>query len=195
MPVVDRQFLNQIMYMDLMFVNSIPYLVSVTNPLEYAMMCKFSPKNKSSLWMNLESNIHHITKYGKITMIRIDGELAVHTLSLQSKLAALGIISDSTGAGEAVAVVERKIRVSKERVRAIINTVPFSLSELLESWLLRYVVNRLNLVPTRNSVAYVSPREKLYGRKINVDEELKHGFGDYVQVHTKIRLNPDHRQQ
>ena len=72
----------------------------------------------------------------------------------------------------------------KERVRAIINTVPFSLSELLESWLLRYVVNRLNLVPTRNSVAYVSPREKLYGRKINVDKELKHGFGDYVQVHT-----------
>ena len=45
-------------------------------------------------------------------------------------------------------------------------------------------MNRLNLVPTRNSVAYVSPREKLYGRKINVDKELKHGFGDYVQVHT-----------
>ena len=135
--------------------------------------------------MNLESNIHHITKYGfKITMIRIDGESAVNTLSFESKLAALGIILDSTGAEEAVAVAERKIRVIKERVRAIINTVPFSLSELLESWLLRYVVNRLNLVPTRNSVAYVSPREKLYGRKINVDKEFKHGFGDYVQVHT-----------
>ena len=101
---------------------------------------------------------------------------------------------DSTGAGEAVAVVERKIRVIIERVRAIINTVPFSLSKLLESWLL----NRLNLVPTSNSVAYVSPREKLYGRKINVDKELKHGFGDYVQVHTDSVDNstkPDHRQQ
>ena len=32
MPVVDRQFLNQIMYIDLMFVNSIPYLVSIANP-------------------------------------------------------------------------------------------------------------------------------------------------------------------
>ena len=43
--------------------------------------------------MNLESNIHHITKYGfKITMIRIDGESAVNTLSFESKLAALGII-------------------------------------------------------------------------------------------------------
>ena len=40
------------------------------------------------------------------------------------------------------------------------------------------------LVPTRNTVDYVSPREKLYGRKINVDKELKHGFGDYVQVYS-----------
>ena len=89
-------------------------------------------------------------------MIRIDGESAVNTLSFESKLAALGIILDSTGAGEAVAVVERKIRVIKKRLRAIINTVPFSLSELLESWLLSYVVNRLNSVPSRNSVAYVT---------------------------------------
>ena len=55
MPVVDRQFLNQVMYIDLMFVNSISYLVSVTNPLEYVMICKLSRKIKSSLWMNLES--------------------------------------------------------------------------------------------------------------------------------------------
>ena len=86
-PVVDRQFLNQIMYIDLMFVISIPYLVSFTNPLEYVMICKLSRKGKSSLWMNLESNIHHITKYGfKITMIRIDRESAVKTLSFKSKL-------------------------------------------------------------------------------------------------------------
>ena len=59
MPVVDRHFLN--MYIDLMFVNSMPYLVSGTNPLEYVMVCKLSRKNKSSLWMNIESYIHHIT--------------------------------------------------------------------------------------------------------------------------------------
>lgn len=30
------------------------------------------------------------------------------------------------------------------------------------------------------------PREKLYGRKISVEKELKHGFGDYVQLHTDV---------
>ena len=185
LPVMHRQFLNQIMYIDLMFVNSLPYLISVTNPLEYVMISKLSRKNNSSLWMNLESNINHITKYGfKITMIRVDGEAAINTLNFESKLALLGIILDSTGAGEAVAVVERKIRHVKEKVRAVVNTLPFSLTELLEGWLVRYAVNRIDLVPTRNDLGYVSPREKLYGRKINVEKELKHGFGDYVQVHT-----------
>ena len=91
---------------------------------------------------------------------------------------------DTTGAGEAASVVERKIRQVKERLRGIINTLPYRLTEQLESWLLRYVVSRINLVPTRNNPDYVSPREKLWGRRINVDKALKHGFGEYVQVHT-----------
>ena len=33
---------------------------------------------------------------------------------------------------------------------------------------------------------YVSSKEKLWGRKINVDKDLKVGFGDYVQVHTSL---------
>jgi hypothetical protein len=86
-------------------------------------------------------------------------------LSGSSRLASLGIILDSTGAGEAVAVV---VRYLKERVRAIINTLPYTLTEKLEGWLVRYAVNRIVLLPTRNSVDHVSPREKLYGRKLNV---------------------------
>ena len=81
------------MYIDLMFVNSISYLVSVINPLEYVMICKLTRRNKSSLWMSLEHIIHHITKYGfKITMIRIDGESTVNTLNFENKLVALDII-------------------------------------------------------------------------------------------------------
>lgn len=31
---------------------------------------------------------------------------------------------------------------------------------------------------------YTSPGDKLHSRKVNVDEELMHGFGDYVQADT-----------
>ena len=86
-----------------------------------------------------------------------------------------------TGAGEAVAV-ERKIRQVKERFRAVSNTLPIKLSVATEDWLVKFAVNRINLVPTRNSVAYTSPSEKLQGRKINVEKQLKHGFGDCVHL-------------
>lgn len=73
----------------------------------------------------------------------------------------LFLIFDTTGADEAVRVVERKIRQVKERLRAIINTFPYRLTEQLQSWLLRYVVSRINLVLTRNNLDNVSPGEGL----------------------------------
>ena len=93
---------------------------------------------------------------------------------------------DVTGAGEAVAAVERKIRHIKERVRTVVNFLPFSLNEKLEVWLVKYAVSRIVLAPRRNSLNHISPREKLIGRKLDVDKEIKHGFGDYVQVHNNI---------
>lgn len=182
---IVKQFEHQTMYLDLMFVNGLPFLIAVINPLEYVMVNKLAKRDEYSLWTSIESNINHITKYGfKIRMIRVDGEGAINTSWFENRISSKGVILDVTGAGEAVAVVERKIRLVKERVRAVINTLPFILTEKLEGWLIRYAVNRIVLVPTRNSVDYTSPREKLYGRKVNVDKELKHGFGDYVQVHT-----------
>ena len=185
LPILrTKQFESQTMYLDLMFVNGLPFLIAVVNPLEYVMVNKLSKRDNWTLWGSLESNINHITKYGfKIKMVRVDGEGAINTEWFENRISSLGIILDTTGAGEAVAVVERKIRHVKERVRAIINTLPYPLTDKLLQWLVRYAVNRIVLVVTRISIDQISPREKLYGRKLNVAKELKHGFGDYVQVH------------
>ena len=48
-------------------------------------------------------------------MIRVDGESAISTDLFNSKISAEGIILDTAGAGEAVTVVERKIRQIKEK--------------------------------------------------------------------------------
>ena len=62
----------------------------------------------------------------------------------------MGTALDITGAGWAVTVIERKIRQVKEKVRAVVNTLPYYLTEKFEKWLVRYAVNRIVLVPTRN---------------------------------------------
>ena len=110
------------------------------------MVHKLVKKNQNSLWSALYSYITHITKYGfRINTLRVDGESAIVTDWFNSKLSSLGIILDSTRAGEAVAVVERKIQTEKQRIRALVNSIPYKLSEKLEGWLVRYAVSRIVL--------------------------------------------------
>ena len=178
------------MFVDLMFVNSIPYLVSVFKPLEYVSVSKLAKKDIISIYNTVINHVNSIRKHGlNVTMLRVDGESAISTEWFHSKINAEGIILDTTGAGEAVTVVERKIRQIKERFRGISSTLPYKLTETLETWLVKYVVSRIVLVPTKNSIEFVSPREKLWGRRINVDKELKHGFEVYVQVHSSVVNN------
>lgn len=185
-PVLDNlQDKNQIMYIDIMFLNGNPFVIAVVKPLEYVMVNKLIKRDNLTLWTCLESDIRHITKYGfSMDLVIVDGEGAINSVWFEGKLTSIGTALDTTGASEAVTVIERKIRQVKEKVRAVINTLPYKLTEKLEGWLVRYAVNRIVLLPTRNSVEYTSPRERLYRRKINVDKELKHGFGDYAQVHS-----------
>jgi hypothetical protein len=92
-----KQFKSETMYLDLMFVNGLPFLIAVVNPLEYVMVNKLSKRDNWTLWGSLESDINHITKSGfKINMIRVDGEGAINTEWFENRIAALGIILDTT---------------------------------------------------------------------------------------------------
>ena len=124
-PLLDNiQDLNQIMYIDIMFVNGNPFLIAVVKPLEYVMVNKLNNRANLTLWTSLESDIRHITKYGfGLHLVRVDGEGAINSVRFETKLAGIGTVLDTTGAGEAVTVVDRKIRQIRERVRAVINTL------------------------------------------------------------------------
>ena len=188
LPITGREHeIEQIMYIDIMFVNQSPYLVVVVQPIEYLFVSKLANREKHTIWNSLKTALASMAKHRfRIKMIRVDGEGAINTEWFHNKVGLRGIILDTTGAGEAVAVVERKIRHIKERVRSVINTLPYNLTDKLEIWLVKYAVSRIVLAPTRNTIAHISPREKLCGRKIDVDKEIKHGFGDYVQVHNDV---------
>ena len=99
---------DQIMFVDLMFVNSIPYLISVFKPLEYVSVSKLAKTDIINIYNIVISHINSIRKHGmKITMLRVDGELAINTDWFTSRINAEGIILDTTVAGEAITVVER----------------------------------------------------------------------------------------
>ena len=150
-PLLDNiQELSKIMYIDIMFVSGNPFLIAVVKPLEYIMVNKLKNGANLTLWTSPECDIKHIAKYGfRLDLVRVDGEDAINSLWFETKLATISTSLDTTGAGEAVTVVERKMRQIKERVGAVINTLPLRLSGKLEVWLVRYTVYRIALVPTR----------------------------------------------
>ena len=91
-----------------MSINSIPYLISVFKSLEYVSVSKLAKTDIINIYNIVISHINSIRKHGmKITMLRVDGELAINTDWFTSRINAEGIILDTTVAGEAITVVER----------------------------------------------------------------------------------------
>ena len=172
---------SQEMHIDLMFVEGDIFLISVTKPLGLTMISSIQSKSTAAIKSALAKQIGAYT-YSKftITTILTDGEGAVQALS--DYLLSIGIKVNPTGAGQHVPVIENKIRQVKERVRAILNTLPFNLPSTMMKHLVSYAVSSLNMMPCGTRVDNISPREAFTGRKIDYKRDLKVAFGDYIQA-------------
>ena len=127
---LTKQFkADQTMFVDLLFVNNVPYLISVFKQLEYVAVTKSVKKVINTLLTATINHINIIRKHGiKVVLCRVDGESAMSTEWFQSKISAQGTILDTTGAGEAVSVVERKIRQLNLRDVAFYHTSTYILT-------------------------------------------------------------------
>lgn len=102
---------NQDMHIDLMFVNGVPYMIALFQPLDLAVAKRLKAQNELEQWRVLQLLMRHVTKGGvKIWRIRCDGESAIHSDYIIRKLPD-GVILDHT---VVVADLERKIRTVKE---------------------------------------------------------------------------------
>ena len=174
---------TQDLYVDLMFVNQIPFMVSVLSESEVVQVNRMRAKNDVEIHKELMRQMKYPERFGiSIGTAHIDGESAVNSDYVKDRIRNI----DSRGGGSHVPAVERKIRTIKERVRAVLNMLPYGITEAMEEWLIKSAVYKINLIPTRNSILFESPRERLMGKRISVKTDLKHGFGDYVHVHNAV---------
>ena len=175
---------QQIAHVDIMFVAKKPFLITVFTETEYTMVTRIKSRHAKDIAPALSRHILEMRKQGfKTDIVRSDGEAGVITdAETNLQLLKLGITVDPCGPGEAIPRVERKIRVIKERARCLCASLPFRLARKLEDSAIIWAASRVNLQVTTNSEGVMSPREKVYGNKIDVRVDGKHGFGDYVQI-------------
>jgi hypothetical protein len=184
-PVVQQQ---QILSIDIMFVEGVPTLVAVSSPLELTFAMTLY-----SLDLDRPSRSAAIVKKGvdeivatlasrnfQVRVIMTDGEKSVG--KLKEHLNQLGIELDTTGAGGYVAKIERRIHSIKERVRThICGKLPFTLTRAGISMLILYFVSRMNCEHPSARPWGLTPWEAFSGRKASGQRDFRAAFGDYVQ--------------
>ena len=168
---------------DIMFVESIPFFISLSTPLGLIITTMLRTRTQRDVW---EAQFQQLSIYKsegfKVHKIFFDREGAIGALT--EKIADAGYRPQQSGAGSHVPRIENKIKVVKERMRAVINTLPYLLPHQLIEWLVYYVVMRLNSMPSHTRMDTTPPRQLLLGRKIDVLTDLALSFGQYVQVHS-----------
>jgi hypothetical protein len=175
---------NQNIFVDLMFIDTHCWLITVTAPLGL-LLCTYlgrrtGGRSKASIRKALFAQIAaYSSQKFSVTVLLTDGEGAI--ASLTAELQGRGISVNPAGPGQHVPVVERKIREVKERVRAIIATTPWKISAIILPHLISYAVSRINLVPHRGGLINVSPREAFLGIKADFKKDLRCSFGDYCE--------------
>ena len=180
---------EQTLHIDIMFVEGVAYLVSVSTPLGLTLVNHLGHlKGSRATGPVRDALSKQVALYRSenftVRTILTDGEGAVHASA--SFLHNEGIRINPAGAGKHVPTIENKIRQIKERVRAHISVLPFKLSQPLLQWLVQYSVSAINYMPTSTwEVDHPSPKEIFTGRKIDYKKDLSLSFGQYVQAHIR----------
>ena len=175
-PISQRQ----IFMMDLMFIEKIPFLISVAKPINVVQVNKLKDRTVKSIYKVVKKQLAVYRSRGfEIAKVRCDPESGL--VALQPLLGEDRYDMDVAGQNESVPQIERVIRTVKERVRGFIHTLPYRLPLRFLQYLLFFCVLRMNMTPT--VAMSESPFEQLHGRKLDYKRNFKASFGDYVQAH------------
>lgn len=144
-PLIPRVQDDQRLYTDLFFVANIPFLLTLSKPLEHLMTTLLDGKDTASLCKVLK---RHLNFYGQrrinVTHLYCDNERGIS--ALEPDLAAAGITLVNSGPSMHVHVAERSIRYIKEGARSVLAGLPYQCPRTMFKMLLPFVALRLNLL-------------------------------------------------
>jgi len=185
---------DQTLHLDLMFVQGIPFLITVSDPLGLLMATSLSSKSAVPVLAAIKSQLADYQAHNfRVPNCTIDGEGAI--VKITADLNRLGIVVNPAGPGDHVPKIERNIRTVKERVRCHVTTSPFNYCKLILTWCVLFCVQRLNMEVKTNTTDHITPREHFTGVKADFNRDFSIGFGDYVQVAATSETSNDTSQE
>jgi hypothetical protein len=176
------QYRDIIPCVDVMHVNRIPFLVTVSKHIRFATMQEMQNRKIPSLLKAIRATVSVYKQRGfRVKWALMDNEFE----PVRGALAELGIGVNETGRDEHVPQVEQLNRTIKERAWATCNMLPFQhMPTVLVIEMVKAAVFWLNAFPNKNGVSErSSPRTIVTGKMVDYTKHCKYEFGEYVQVH------------
>ena len=168
---------------DVMFVNGIPFLVTMSRKIKFRT-AEFAPSRTKKQLARLLRRVCMV--YGRggfvVRVILMDREF-------EKVSDEIGLVEvNTTAAREHVGDIERSIRVKKERCRCLVSSlvrvgIKFLHKQIVIIRMVYFVVMWLNAVPAEGGVSMqFSPREIVLQRQLDCLKHAKADFGAYVEA-------------
>jgi hypothetical protein len=148
---VMERYKNVTLAGDIMFVNNIPFFVTISRAIKFATSEMIANRKNATILIAIKQVVSAYSKRGFIiTHLLMDGEFE----PMRGDLAAMRINLNTTSNNEHVPEIERHIRTLKERARCVYNTLPFKkLPERLVIELIHYSTFWLNSFPPTDGIS------------------------------------------
>jgi hypothetical protein len=165
---------------NVMFVNRVPFLVSVARGLNLVTAEHMPTRTAKQLAAGIVRIMDLYSRGGfQVEAVLMDNEFK----KLRNLVPVLAV--NTTAAKEHVPEVKQRIRLIKECGRGILNTLLFKkMPQIMLIELIYHIVLWLNAFPTKSRVSEtLSPREIIMRHKLNFTKHCKAQFGSYCKAH------------
>jgi hypothetical protein len=196
-PALLERHRDVTLSVDIMFVNKIPFLVTISRYLKFGTVESLRERTAKQILRCIKSvrgvynkrgfRVHTILADGEFEPLRgslLEDEHGKMQLDTKSRELGEGADLNIAGNDEHVPQVERYIRTIKERARGMRNTLPFrKIPAVMIIEMVYASVFWLNTVPPVDGVTTMSPRKLIAGQKLNYNKHCRLEFGAYTQTH------------
>jgi Reverse transcriptase (RNA-dependent DNA polymerase) len=181
-PSVHERYQEVTLSADIMYVNKVPFFVTVSRKIKFGTIEALDKQTESRLFKAIQ-NVIRVYHHGgfRVRHVLMDGQFEC----LRGALLGMQVLLNTTSRDEHVGDIERYIWTIKERMRCTATTVPFeTMTSTMTLELGKRTVFWLNAFPAADGISTtLSPRTIVTGQIVNHDQHCTYDFGEYVQTH------------
>ena len=154
-----------------MFVNRLPFLMSISKHLYYRSAIYLKDKKADTLYKAMDGIFNKYNNAGyKIKHISADNQFQPSLKAIQDQL-------------EHVPEAERNIHMVKDTVRSVLASLPYKcLLNVMVKMLIVEAATRLNFFVNTNGIEHYSPRQLLKESKVDYSKHCQIPIFSYVQA-------------